>query len=313
MATLSKKRDKKGKGRTFSKCPSLFLKIFTPYTFILPAVVLLIIILVFPLLFSFNLTFHEWCLKMPGKAIFIGLGNYRELLQDQRFIHSMELIVLFVAISVSIELWIGIGVALFLNRRFVGEKIIRSILLLPIFIVPVVSGLTFRFMYDPMGGVINRFLQIFGINGPSWLTDPFFALPSIVIQDIWRMWPFMFIILYAGLSSLPKEFYESAQVDGASRWVIFKNITLPLMKPTIFIALLLRSIDAFRAFDEVYVMTKGGPGNATELVSIYIYKQGFSFFRMGYAASLSYIASFVVLMLSIILIRTMYKAMVEYG
>ncbi len=284
-----------------------FSRKFTPMAFIGPALLVMAILLVFPLLFSFKLSFQQWHMIEQASPFWIGLDNYFELLANKQFWNSFGLQLLFVVVAVSFELLIGLLVAVLLNREFPGNKIIRALLLLPIFILPVVSGLTFRFMYNPQYGAINYFLKLIGFNSIAWLSHPETAFAAIIIQDIWRMWPFMFMILFAGLSSLPEEPYEAAIIDGASRWRTFLHITLPLLKPTIMTAIILRTVDALKAFSEIFVMTSGGPGNATTLLSVHIYKSAFKFWELGYSAASSYMLVFIAMIFTVLLVRNMFS------
>lgn len=278
-----------------------------PYAFLAPALIILGGILFFPLVYSFVLSFFNWNMTQSGGAEFVFLDNFIELFGNSAFWHSVRLQVLFVVISVFLELIIGLGVAMLLNHNFAGEHVVRALLLLPVFILPVVSGLTFRFMYDPQYGAINWLLGLIGFNPIAFLSDSTFAFVAIIIQDVWRMWPFMFMILYASLSSLPESPYEAAAISGATKWQVFRHVTLPMLKPSIVIAVILRIVNALKAFSEIYVMTNGGPGDATSIMSIFIYKNAFDFYEMGYSAAASYVLVAIALAFSIYLVKTQFE------
>ncbi len=283
-----------------------FLKVknkITPYGFLSPALLILGGILLFPLIYSLFISFHEWNMASGEAAKFVFLKNYIDLFQSKEFWNSVRLQVLFVIISVSIELVVGITVAVFLNRNFIGDDIVRALLLLPTFILPVVSGLAFRFMYNPQYGAINWFIQLLGFEAIPFLSKASSAFAAIIIQDVWRMWPFMFMIIYASINTLPKAPYEAAVIAGANKWQIFRHITLPLLKPSIVVAIILRVLNALKAFSEIYVMTNGGPGNSTSILSLFIYKNAFKYYEIGYSASASYILVAIALIFSIILVK----------
>jgi multiple sugar transport system permease protein len=174
-------------------------------------------------------------------------------------------------------------------RRFA-----RSIMLIPMMITPVVVGLMWKYILNPQNGIVNYILGLLGIPGPVWLGDPKPALPAVMIVDVWQWTPFVFLILLSGLVSLPKEYFEAARVDGAGPLQTLRYVTLPLMIPFILVALLIRFIDAFKVFDTIFILTKGGPANATEVLSVYTYKVGLNFFNLGYAATLSYVMLIII-------------------
>lgn len=274
--------------------------------FIGPGLIFLSLILFFPLIFSFVISFFDWQLIQEVERKFVGLSNYLSLFSNPDFWKALWLHITFVVAGISMQLIIGLMVALFLNRKFFGDNIVRALLILPVFVLPVVSGLTFRFMYDPQFGAINWFITSLGFQPIAFLSRPNTALLAIIIQDIWRMWPFMFMIIYAGLSSLPVEPFEAAKLDGAGKLKTFWYITLPLLRPTIMVAIILRVVDALKAFSEIYVMTGGGPGDSTAILSIFIHKHAFRFYNMGYSAAASYVLVLIALIFSSILVRNMF-------
>ncbi|MGM0409759.1 MAG: carbohydrate ABC transporter permease [Bacillota bacterium] len=298
MSKLTKNEGTSHKGK--------FLKVknkITPYGFLSPALLILGGILLFPLVYSLFIAFHEWNMASGEAAKFVFLNNFIDLFQSKDFWNSVRLQVLFVIISVSIELVIGIAVAIFLNRKFAGDDVVRALLLLPTFILPVVSGLAFRFMYNPQYGAINWFIQLLGFEAIPFLSKGSSAFMAIIIQDVWRMWPFMFMIIYASISTLPKAPYEAAVIAGANKWELLRHITLPLLKPSIIVAVILRVLNALKAFSEIYVMTNGGPGNSTSILSVFIYKNAFKYYEIGYSAAASYILVAIALIFSIILVK----------
>jgi multiple sugar transport system permease protein len=271
--------------------------------FITPAMVIVFAILVFPVIYSIYMATFDWHLFYNAQRKFIGLGNFIQLFKDKEFLHSLWLQFGFVIIALPIETVIGFFVALLLNRDGKFYALVRSLLLLPVFILPVISGLTWRLMLQPEYGIISFILEKLGFGVKAWLAEPDFAYGMVIVQDVWRMWPFMFMFIYAGLSGLPKEIIEAAEIDGARFWTKVFKIILPQLRSTIATAFLLRLVDALRIFSEVYVMTGGGPGNATMLLSLYINKQAFEFFNIGYAASMGVVLLILALAISFFIVR----------
>ncbi|KIL42280.1 hypothetical protein SD70_01785 [Gordoniibacillus kamchatkensis] len=219
---------------------------------------------------------------------YTGFGNFVKIWHDARAWSSVWKTVKFVFIGTLLEAILGLALALYLHKDFKLRKITRSLLLIPMIMTPVVSALIWRIFYDPYSGIINYLLGIIGLGGKhDWLGNPDMALYSLIITDIWQWTPFVFLILASGLDSLPAEPYEAAKVDGASRFNTFWHITLPLLKPVILIAVMLRVIDSIKTFDLIYVMTRGGPALKTETLNMYTYVQGMNNFNISYASALS--------------------------
>ncbi len=271
--------------------------------FLGPAFVFVFAVLIFPALYSLYASLFNWPLNDASAREFIGIGNYIKLFKDPEFWNSLRLQFGFIVIAIPIELVLGFGAALLLNREFPGGGIVRSLLLLPVFILPVISGFTWRFMLQPDYGPLNWIVNALGGKQILWLNDPTLAYVAVIMQDIWRMWPFMFMLLYAGLTTIPQEMYEAARIDGASWGQSFRLITVPMLKPTIITALLLRLIDALRIFSEVYTMTEGGPGSATLLFSLYTHRQAFSFYRVGLASAMAILLLGLSIIIALTLVR----------
>ncbi|NLH38367.1 MAG: sugar ABC transporter permease [Thermotogaceae bacterium] len=276
---------------------------FKHWIFILPALVLVISILVYPIFYSIYMSAYDWNLFHSDAKKFLGFENYLSLFKDREFLHSLWLQLGFIVIALPIETILGFFVAILLNRDGKFYDVVRALLLLPVFVLPVISGLTWRMLLQPEYGMMSFILEKLGFGVKAWLAEPNFAYSMVIIQDIWRMWPFMFMFIYAGLSGMPKEYIEAAQIDGAGFWKKITKIVIPYLRPTIATALLLRLIDALRIFSEVYVMTGGGPGNSTLLLSLYINKQAFEFFNIGYAAAMGVILLIVALVIAFFIVR----------
>jgi len=235
-------------------------------------------------------------------APFIGLNNYKETLTSPRFQQSLRNQLVFTAATIAVEIAAGMGVAVLINGKLRGLRAARTLLLIPPMIAPAVVGLNFRWLFNSQYGFIDALLADFHLPTIPWLSDPNWALVSIIIADVWQNTPLMVLLFLAGLQSLPQEPLEAAAVDGASTWQIFWNITLPLMRPVIVVALMLRVIDTFRTFDVVWLMTQGGPGGATSLVTVHAYLLAFQGVDFGHAAAVSYIA----LVISLVLLGVLY-------
>ncbi len=261
-----------------------------------PAMAALLLLSIFPFVYSLVLSLHRWNLSNRAQGwSFVGLANYvRILTGDPFFWSAMEVTVVFLVVTIALEFVLGLGIAVLVSQETRALGAIQTIIILPMMITPVVVGLIWRFMYNPDRGVINEILGAVGLPGPLWLGSARTGLLSVVIADVWEWTPFMALIMLAALQSLPREPLEAAIVDGASRRQAFVSIVLPLIRPAIMVALLLRGIDAFKTFDLIYVLTQGGPGTSTQVLSLYTYKWGFKFFEMGYAAALAYVMVLIV-------------------
>lgn len=270
---------------------------------LLPTVIVLFLLTIYPTIYSFTLSLNEWNMSNRNAVWeFVGLGNYAKILQDARFWNAAQVTGTYMFGTIATQLVLGLGIALLLQRQVLAAGLVRTALLLPMMMTPVVVGLIWRFMFNPTQGVVNYLLGLLGIPGPNWLGSLQTGLLSVMIADIWEWTPFMVLILLAALQTLPQEPYEAAAIDGASAWQAFQHITIPLLRPTIVVAVLLRAIDSFKTFDLVYVMTNGGPGTSTETLSFYTYKWGFKFFQMGYASALSFVMLIMVIIFANILI-----------
>jgi multiple sugar transport system permease protein len=281
-----------------------FLHQIEPLLYIAPAFLILAIILAYPLGYSFWLSFHQWTLYTFREGIpFIGLQNYIELLHNGEFISSLRVTFVFMIGAISIEFILGMGLALLLDRDLWGKGLVRSLILLPMMSTNVVIGLTWRLLFNYQFGIVNFYLQQAGLPAVEWLSSPKVALPAVVIVDVWNTTSFVALMLLAGLQSLPEEPFEAARMDGASAWQTFRYLTLPLLRPAILVALLWRIIDTFRIFDVIYLLTAGGPAHASETVSIYVYRNGFQLFDLGFASAASYVMILIMLVIAAVLSR----------
>ena len=259
---------------------------FTPYMFMAPAAVIMAVALMYPLAYMVWGSFRDWDPSQTiGEAEFVGLQNYIKLWGDPNFWESMSVTLTFAFFVVSFELFIGVGLALLLDRNIRGMSLLRTLFILPMMIAPVVVGLMWRYMYHPTVGTFNRTLDGLGIPGVDWLGQH--ALMSVIIADIWQWTPFIFILSLAALQSLPKSALEAARIDGATPWQQIIHIKLPLMMPVLIVTGLLRLIDAFKVLEVILVMTEGGPGLSTEILALRISRTATEFRELGEAAAMS--------------------------
>ncbi|MBE3144520.1 MAG: sugar ABC transporter permease, partial [Planctomycetes bacterium] len=232
---------------------------WAPYGFLLPSIVTILVVILVPTILAIYTSLNDVNLTTDGgRYHFVGLSNFFNLFSDPRFYNSLRVTGLYVSGCVILETLFGLAIALFLNRRFTGKSVFRTMMIMPMFVTPVVAALSWRMFYDPTSGMINYFLGAFGFgNKLVWLGDPVLALPSVIITDLWQSTPFMILVILAGLNALPTEIYEVAHSDGASELQCIRHITLPLMVPTILVAVFFRVIDALKSFDLIWVMTRG--------------------------------------------------------
>ena len=255
------------------------------WLFVMPVIIILLIAAFIPLGWGLYLSFFRYKLNMPSATAFIGFKNYLDIFSDELTIRSLRNNVLFAVLSVSAELLIGVTIAMMLSddNRFTRGLI--SVLMVPMIIAPVAAGTLWRMMLDRTYGVVNYLLSFVGIHPISWIGDPHIALYTIVLVDCWQFIPFVALLVLSSIKAMPTSFLDAARVDGASPWKVFWRIILPITAPVIIIVAMLRFIDAFKVFDTIFVMTQGGPGNATEMLPTYIYRQGIKFLNIGYSSA----------------------------
>jgi multiple sugar transport system permease protein len=257
------------------------------WALVAPALVMITAILALPLLFSLYVSFHEWDLtKVPNRLDWVALKNYLELLSNADMWRALYFTLIYTVACVGGEFALGLILALLLHKAPVGREIFTAILVLPMMMTPIVGGLVWRLMYNPTYGVIN---QTFGLGNLVWLGEVRYAVLAVILVTIWHNSAFVMVLVLAGLRSLAEEPFEAALIDGASPCQSFRYITLPLLKPTIMVALLIRTIFEFRAFDVIWILTQGGPAWATETLSLLNFRMGFRYFATGPAAALSWI------------------------
>jgi multiple sugar transport system permease protein len=278
---------------------------------ILPALIATLAMIVGPLIYSLGISFYRYILTDPRNIRFIGFDNYFQAFSDTSFLNSLQTTFIFTVGTVGAQFVLGMAFALVVHNLTIGQGLVRTAMLVPIFMTPAVAAFMWRFMLHPDLGIINYFMSMLGLGKPVWLGDPKLALASVMAVDIWRNTPFMFLIFLAGMQSLPAELYEAAAVDGASPWRKFTSVTLPLLKPLILVALIIRGMDAVREFDILFIMTGGGPGNATETIALATQRYSFKVYNMGLGSAVSYIIFTVVFLASILFVRQMQRTQVD--
>lgn len=271
---------------------------------LMPSLILCAGIVAFPTAFLLYVSFQRWVLFMQ-EVKFIWLGNFYSIIASHEFLESLRVTATFVISSTLLTLFLGLALALILNESLRGRGLFRVVFTLPAIIPPVVAGFAWKFLLNREVGVIGGYLlPLLGFE-KSIHGDPLLALLSVITADVWSRMPLMFLILMAGLQAIPDELYEAAEIDGANYWQSLKNVTLPLLRPAIIIALIIRFIDAFNLFETIFVMTRGGPGTATQTLPLLGWKIGFQYFNLGEAASLAVIMLIITVLISQALIRRM--------
>jgi multiple sugar transport system permease protein len=256
---------------------------------------------VYPLLYAIKISLQSG----SGEASRWTLANFARLATDQFFLAALWHTLVYAAVALTLEFLLGLSLALLLDRPLRGRGLFRALLLVPMMLPPVVVGVVWRLMLNPNFGAINGTLKAAGANTDAltWTASPTLALASVIAVDVWQWTPFMFLVLLAGLQAIPQEPYEAAMIDGSSAWQTFRHVTLPLLRPAILVALLLRTMDLLRVFDQIFILTEGGPGFATETVSLYIYRTAFRFSDFGYATAMSFGLLLLTNIISLIYIR----------
>jgi len=265
-----------------------------------PTIAVLLALTIYPLIYSIKIS-------LQGEAGNWTLQNFTRLVADRFFLSALAHTFVYAAIALTAEFLIGLALALLLNSQMRGRAVFRSLLLVPMMLPAVVVGVVWRLMLNSNFGAVNGTLKGFGINTDAltWTASPKLAMASVIVADVWQWTPFMFLILLAGLQAIPQEPYEAALIDGSTAWQTFRHVTLPLLKPAILIALLLRTMDLLRVFDQIFILTEGGPGFATETVSLYIYRTAFRFSNFGYAAAMSFVLLAITNVISVGYIRVL--------
>ena len=285
----------------FFSAPAARRELLLPYLLVAPALAVLLALSIYPLLYSITVSLQQ----ETASGVVWTLAHFKRLATDNFFRTALVHTFVYAVVALTFEFLLGLALALLLNQQMRGRGLFRASLLVPMMLPSVVVGIVWRLMLNPDFGAINGTLKHFGVNTESltWTASPRLALLSVIAVDVWQWTPFVFLVLLAGLQAIPQEPYEAALIDGSSRWQTFRHITLPLLKPAILIVLLLRTMDLVRVFDQIFILTEGGPAFATETISLYVYRTAFRFFDFGYAAAMSFVLLALTNIVSVVYIK----------
>jgi multiple sugar transport system permease protein len=274
-----------------------YARIYWP--FVAPAGLVVAAVIVLPWVFTLVMSVHEW--KVGSDPLFVGLANYVRLFTDDRFGWAVLRTLYFTAGAVLFPMLLGVFAAVVFAREFPLRGLARTVFILPMMATPVAVGLVWTMMFHPQLGVLNYLLTSAGLPPSSWSYDAGTVIPTLVLVETWQWTPLVMLIVLGGLASLPQEPYEAAKLDGASAWQMFRHISLPLVWPHIMVALVIRTIDALKAFDTIFVISNGGPGTASETINIFLYQTAFAYYDMGYASAMTVVFFALILLVSLVL------------
>lgn len=270
------------------------------WPFVIPALFVIAAVIVFPWVFTLWMSVHSWTLGQ--ERAFTGLANYTRLFSDMRFWESMWHTLVYTVLSVVAPLFLGTLAALIFDAKFPLRGFLRGVFVMPMMATPVAIALVWTMMFHPQLGVLNYLLSLVGIGPQEWIYNQSSVIPSLVLVETWQWTPLVMLIVLGGLAAVPREPYESAEIDGANAWQKFRFLTLPMIAPFLMIAVIIRSIDAIKSFDIIYAMTQGGPGTASETINIYLYNTAFAYYDIGYGSAMAVIFFIVIIALSFILL-----------
>ena len=275
------------------------------FYFIAPTLFVVGAVIIFPWLYTLWMSAFDW--TIGSTAHYVGLGNYEKLFTNQRFGEAVLHTFYFTALAVAAPLVLGTAAAMIFHREFPFRGMLRGIFIMPMMATPVAVALVWTMMFHPQQGVLNYLLSLIGLPPSLWVYSPTVVIPSLVLVEVWHWTPLVMLIVLGGLAALPTEPYESARLDGASEWQLFRFITLPLVAPFILVAAVIRTIDALKTFDTIYVITGGGPGTASETINLYLYLQAFAFYNIGTASAVVVVFFVIVLALALLLLHVREK------
>jgi len=271
------------------------------WPFVIPALIVVLAVIIFPWLFTIWMSLHEW--KVGSPTTFVGLANYLRLPSDPRFVESVWHTLVYTALSVLLPLLLGTFAAVVFHAKFPLRGFLRGLFILPMMATPVAIALVWTMMFHPQLGILNYLLSLVGLPAQLWVFHPATVIPSLVLVETWQWTPLVMLIVLGGLAAIPAEPYESAQIDGANIWQVFRYITLPLVMPFIFIAAMIRMIDAVKSFDIIFAITQGGPGSASETINLYLYSVAFIYYDIGYASAIAVVFFALIVALAAVLLR----------
>jgi multiple sugar transport system permease protein len=270
------------------------------WPFVIPALIVVLAVIVFPWAFTIWMSGNEWTLGQARS--FVGMINYMRLWGDPRFWESLGHTLWYTLLSVVLPLVLGTLAALIFDEKFPLRGFLRGIFVMPMMATPVAIALVWTMMFHPQLGVLNYLLSLVGLPAQEWIFNPATVIPSLVAVETWQWTPLVMLIVLGGLASLPRDPYESAEIDGANAWQKFRHLTLPMIAPFIMVAAIIRTIDALKSFDIIYAMTQGGPGTASETINIYLYNTAFAYYDIGYSSAMAIVFFVIIVALSLILL-----------
>ncbi|GKQ52094.1 carbohydrate ABC transporter permease [Bradyrhizobium sp. Ce-3] len=270
------------------------------WPFVIPALVVVLAVIIFPWVFTIWMSLQEW--KVGSPTVFVGLANYLRLPTDPRFVEAVGHTLSYTALSVVLPLVFGTLAAVVFHQKFAARGFLRGIFIMPMMATPVAIALVWTMMFHPQLGVLNYLLSLVGLPPQLWVFNPTTVIPSLVLVETWQWTPLVMLIVLGGLAAIPTEPYESAQIDGANFWQVFRFITLPLIMPFLFIAGMIRMIDAVKSFDIIFAITQGGPGSASETINVYLYSVAFVYYDLGYGSAIAVVFFLLIVALAALLL-----------
>ncbi|MGV1820426.1 carbohydrate ABC transporter permease [Agrobacterium tumefaciens] len=304
MASVSIENTKTSVSRKERSRPARLAPNYWP--FVIPALVVISAVIVFPWVFTLWMSVHRWTLGQEQS--FIGFDNYIRLASDVRFWESLWHTLIYTVLSVVAPLFLGTLAALVFDAQFPLRGFLRGVFVMPMMATPVAIALVWTMMFHPQLGVLNYLLSFIHIGPLEWIYNQSTVIPSLVLVETWQWTPLVMLIVLGGLAAVPREPYESAEIDGANAWQKFRYLTMPMIAPFLMIAVIIRSIDAVKSFDIIYAMTQGGPGTASETINIYLYNTAFSYYDIGYGSAMAVVFFIIIVALSFVLLMVRQRA-----
>lgn len=272
--------------------------------FLSPTLVIFSTFILFPVFFSFYLSFQKWNM-FSGEATYVGLDNYIRMFESAEFWIVLKNTAIYTLGTIPLNMALSLAIAYVLNKKLAGKKFLRTAFFAPVIISPVAAAVIWRWMYDPNFGLVNYFIGFFGFDAVNWLNEPTAAMFALIIMGVWKTFGINMVLFSAGLQGIPDSYYEAAELDGAGKFAKFWHITIPMLAPTTFFIMIMSMISSFQVFDLVYVLTSGGPLGSTKVLVFYVYEYAFKFFEMGYASAISYFLFALLFVLTMVQIRYM--------
>ncbi len=287
--------------RSGSRLKQRQLEALTGYLFLAPDVIGLLVFIAVPIVYALWMSLHSW--DAIGPMVWVGLKNYSQMLRDTQWHEALQITLIYTVVFVPLLFALSLSAALLIQQKLVGRAVFRTAYFSPVVFSLVVAAIMWSYIFDQQSGLLNYLLHFIGIKPQAWLGSAKLALPSVITVSLWAGVGYYMVIFLAGLQDIPRDYYEAARIDGGSGWQIFWRITLPLLRPTSIFVLITTTISALQVFDQVYVLTRGGPANATQVSVYYIYLQAFQLTHIGYSSALAFVLFAIILVLSLVQLR----------